>query len=148
MVRRGPLKTLDCGPYKGMAIDTLIRTNTRYFMSCVKEWLDISPSQARTFTLVTSGGEIPPRYIKEFPSQEKTTPTDLDWTSRDRMLYNENLDILPNYDFDPSTAPEWWEEFKRRSAGFTRPSQIVNLYESYVKKDLQKSLEMICRDTR
>lgn len=146
MQREGPWERIPRGIYQGKTVEWLIRNNPRYFMSCVKEWLDISPTQAKIFKEVSRGGEIPDRYIiNDHPYRSREIK---DWTERDYLIYYSNRDILPDYDFDPSQAPEWWEEFKRRSAEFTRPSQTVDLYESYVKKDLQKSLKMVCRDTR
>lgn len=135
MQREGPLDTLPRGTYKGRTVDYIIRNNPRYFMSCVKEWLDISPSQAHLFTLVTSG-EIPQRYIKKDPPKAE------EWTERDYRLYYSNQDILPNHDFEDD-PPEWWEEFKEKSKGMTRPSQIVDLYRKYTQRDLQSILKEI-----
>lgn len=138
MQREGPLDILPRGIYQGKTVEWLIRNNPRYFMSCVKEWLDISPTQAKIFKEVSHGGEIPDRYIiNDHPYRPREIK---DWTERDYLLYYSNQDILPNHDFEDD-PPKWWEEFKRRSSGMTRPSQIVDLYRGYIKRDLQSILK-------
>ena len=132
MQREGPLDTLTRGAYKGKTVEWLIRNNPHYFMSCVKEWLDISPYQAELFTRISQGGVIPERYIKEG-----------EWTARDTYLYNTNRDIIPNHDWD-DRPPEWWEEFKMQpEAHSSRPSQVVDLYEKYSRCSLRKVLKGI-----
>lgn len=138
MQREGPWDKVPRGIYQGKTVEWLIRNNPRYFMSCVKEWLDISPTQAKIFKEVSHGGEIPDRYIiNDHPYRPREIK---DWTDRDYSIYYSNQDILPNHDFEDD-PPEWWEEFKRKSSGMTRPSQIVDLYRSYTRRDLQSILK-------
>ena len=85
--RIGPLEVMDRGPYLGKKIEEVIKKNPLYIMSCIKEWLDISPLQAQIFRQVTEG-DIPNKFIAK-----------------------DQLDILsiPNYDFCQVTAPGWRE---------------------------------------
>lgn len=124
--RVGPLERLDRGQYRGQKVEDIIRRFPHYIMYCIKEWLDISPLQALLFEEVTGGGIIPDAYIKEkSPSEDPDS-----WTARDHYLYDTNQDILPNWDFYPDSAPEWWEEFKAQPS--SRPSERVDLYNNYM----------------
>lgn len=116
--RIGPLEVLDRGPYLGKKVEEVIKKNPLYIMSCIKEWLDISPLQAQVFRQVTEG-DIPNKFI-----------------------VRDQLDILsiPNYDFCPEIAPGWWEEFKEKGKYLT-PSGYVRLYQEYSNKDLQKTIK-------
>lgn len=136
--RVGPLERLDRGQYKGQRVEDIIRRSPQYIMYCVKEWLDISPWQALVFEEVTGGGIIPDAYIKEKSPSEGDQDS---WTARDHYLYNTNQDILPNWDFYPDSAPEWWEEFKDQPEYHSsRPSVRVDLYNKYVRTYMDKSL--------
>ena len=140
MQREGPWDKIPRGIYQGKTVEWLIRNRTKYFMSCVKEWLDISPTQARLFKEVSQGGEIPDRYIiNDHPYRPREVK---EWTERDYLIYYSNRDILPNYDWDPS-PPSWWEEFKRKSEGMERPSEIYDLFHKYESDSLKEILKEI-----
>lgn len=133
-IRKGPYVRFPHGRYEGATITDIIRSDPRYFMYAVKDWLNVTPEQASLFTLVTDG-EIPLRYIsQDTPLDERSIRKgDLD-----SHLYWTNQDLLPNYDFDPSEAPDWWPEYKERSKGLTRPSERIALYQEIVFREFKK----------
>ena len=140
--RRGPYSTFPSGKYLGQRVEDIIRRDPRYFMWAVKEWLDVSPSQALLFELQTGGGEIPSQYIKEskeetskIPEVEESSPR---VDKRDEMIYSRNLDLVPNYDFDPSIAPTWWQEFKQKSLEERSLYKRYLLFQEYQDKDWQE----------
>lgn len=140
--RKGPFIRFPHGKYQGRKVEDIIVQDPHYFMWAVKEWLDVSPTQALIFELHTGGGEIPSQYIKEnkeetskIPEVEESSPK---VDKRDEMIYNRNLDLVPNYDFDPSTAPPWWREFKQRSLEERSLYRRYTLYQEYQDKDWQK----------
>lgn len=96
-MRKGPLTRFEEGEYLGERVEDIIRVNPLYFMKAVKEYLDITPEQARVFRERT-GGEIPDRFIRRVPEG----PVD--------VLYWSNRDLLPNLAFYPEDTPGWWEE--------------------------------------
>jgi len=134
VVRKGPFRKWPQGKYLGELVEDVIANDPYYFMTAVKEWLDISPYQADLFEEITGGGKIPDRYIKRVSEETKLQ-------ERDDKLYYSNNDILPNWDFDPTLAPKWWPEFKERSKGLTHCCQRVDLYNSYVQRDIREGLK-------
>ena len=141
--RRGPFKVWPSGKYVGNLIDATIREDPAYFMYTVKAWLDISPEQAELFQFVTDGGEIPLKYIKK-GSPTKVTNTskeDYDppegWTIEDIQLVKNTWNPIPNYDFDPEMAPDWWPECKKKMDKEKRPTKRREIYESYLRKEVQ-----------
>lgn len=132
-MRRGPFREWPEGKYRGIPVIEVIENDPMAFMQAVKGWLDITEHQADVFREITGGGEIPTRYIKRVLGEDELK-------RRDDNLYNTNRDILPNWDFDPSVAPRWWPEFKERCKTLTHCSQRVDLYNSYVRQDMQESL--------
>lgn len=138
--RRGPFQVWPSGKYRGNLIDSTIREDPAFFMYEVKMWLDITPEQAELFYDVTGGGEIPPRFIKD--SQKKEEEGEYKWpeyyTQEDIAVVKDMWHTIPNYDFDPDLAPEWWPECKARMEKEKRPSVRRKIYDGYLKRDLQE----------
>lgn len=138
--RKGPFERLPQGKYQGSLVEDIIRRDPRYFMWAVKEWLDVSPKQATLFTLLTDG-EIPLRYISEDAPQDRRNVSPYNvggWSQADEHVYWTNQDLIPNYDFDPESAPTWWEEYKRKVKGETHPAKRLAVYEQFWKRDFLK----------
>lgn len=119
MEREGPIRKINKGIYIGKTVDWLIETHPKYFMSCVKEWLDISPAQADLFERVSGGARIPARYIK------LESPT--------KLYSPSEFDIIPNYDFDPEWAPAWWPDLKKRLEA-APPEGRGRVYQDYIRE--------------
>lgn len=102
-------------------------------MWAVKEWLNLTPSQAGLFEAVTGGGIIPDRFIvQELPSPRPESPPKGDfpqWTGEDCTW--------PNLGFDPDLAPGWWKEFEEKIKGLSS-TQAKWLFEDYRKKELKE----------
>lgn len=124
-----------------------MKSDMGYFLQAVKDWLNVSPSQAGYFKQLTKGGEIPPRFIGEThikkkkvrivnTSEGKDYEPPKDWTIEDLQCVRNNWDIIPNYDFDPDYAPKWWPEYKERVSKITRPSIRRQIYDEYIRKEL------------
>lgn len=153
--RKGPLEKFTFGKYVGCRVEDIIRRDPNYFMWAVKEWLDVSPQQAFLFETVTGGGIIPDSYISErrekkvasalvggedrdSPPRPERSPFD---HSKNRKWYEENdFPDWPNYDFDPSIAPEWWEEFKSKIKDLCL-DEANALYRDYQRKEIHKLME-------
>lgn len=140
-VRRGPYQEWPEGKYRGIPVTEVIENDPYTFMAAVKGWMDVTPYQAALFEEITGGGVIPDRYVKRLTGEEELK-------RRDDSLYNTNRDILPNWDFDPSVAPRWWPEFKEKCKTLTHCSQRVDLYNSYVRRDMQESLRQWQLETK
>ena len=154
--RRGPLTHFPQGQYKGQRIEDVIRRNPNYVMWAVKEWLDLTPSQAGLFEAVTGGGIIPDRYIKESPpkvispirekqesppKKEKDSPESaigwLTWGPDGIDEVNNPGKTIPNYDFDPDMAPDWWPRFKKECEG-KNALERYDIYERYRNEELKE----------
>lgn len=62
-VRIGPLSKMPRGKYKGKDILWVIKEDPYEFMTAVKEYLQVTPDQAKEFRKITKGGRIPDEYI-------------------------------------------------------------------------------------
>lgn len=62
-VRVGPLSKMPRGKHKGKDILWVIKEDPYEFMTAVKEYLQITPEQAKEFRKITRGGRIPDEYI-------------------------------------------------------------------------------------
>lgn len=67
--RVGPLQKIPKGKHKGKDIEWVIREDPYEFMVAVKDYLQISPDQAKLFSRVTKGGKIPEQYIFRIKKQ-------------------------------------------------------------------------------
>lgn len=148
--RRGPLTKFPQGRYINCRIGEVIEKDPRYIMVQVKEWLNLSPSQAEKFQQVT-GGSIPEKYIvsppkRESPSiikvpsieQDKSPKPDIDWTYEDDMVDIFRIPLY--YDQEPEIAPPWWREFRQKTLNIKRPSILFKMYKEYEDKWLKGTL--------
>lgn len=131
--RRGPCEVLPQGKYQGMRVDDIIRRDPRYFMWAVKEWLNVSPKQAILFTLLTDG-EIPLKYISEDTPRDKRGGL----PPPDKETYVREIELVPNWDFDPESAPSWWQTYKEKSRGKVSLSEKVKVYQDVVREEFRK----------
>lgn len=143
MARIGPVKVFPSGMYERTPVEVVMKTDIRYFMRAVKDWLDVSPSQASLFKQLTKGGEIPPQFIKSPLGEKKLTKEEewvvpKDWTDEDIRVVRDTWSTIPNYDFDPELAPPWWQECKERMAKTTRPSIRRKIYQEYLTKEVNE----------
>ena len=136
--RKGPYQKYPIGKYQGIPVEEIIRKDPRYFMWTVKEWLNVSPSQAFLFEEVTEGGEIPRKYISEENPPVGGRMSPHSWDSQDEHLYWTNQDLIPNYDFDPRGAPSWWLEYKEKIKGEVHPGRRLTIYQKYVMEDFRR----------
>lgn len=127
-------------------------------MWAVKEFLNLSPSQAFLFETVTGGGIIPDAYISSrepkkmvisprpevrkpvSPPRPVESPLGVEDTTKlpDPIPEWEGIDCTwPNLGFDPDIAPRWWSRFQDliREKGLTG-KQAKWLYQFYVKRDM------------
>ena len=125
MAREGPFFRFPKGRYIGEKVEDVLQVDPYYFMTCVKEYLDITPSQATQFRRKT-GGSIPSQYIKKGYDDSSPSSGISDF-------------IPPNYD-DFGGAPEWWEDYKKEVKD--RPQDAEKIYEKYRRQDLQKLKEL------
>lgn len=63
--RSGPFEYFQWGKYNRRKVVDIIKEDPYYIMVAVKDWLYLSPGQATYFSQ-RWGGEIPPKFIKEF----------------------------------------------------------------------------------
>lgn len=138
--RRGPLTKFPHGQYVGSSVEEVIRKDPRYFMWCVKEWLNVSPKQAEVFEEVTGGGTIPECYvISPLPKKE---PQSSPLTQNKQMWWEDDYDLpcWPDWDYWGLEKPKWWEEFMKRAETLTM-SQAKDLYAEYQMKDIREQMK-------
>ena len=133
-----------------------------YIMVAVKDWLYLSPEQAEYFSLLYDG-DIPPKFIRDFspeqsPNRKISSPSEskvssgFSGTDPDRIeqcLYENNKDILPNWDFDPDLKPEWVKNYEKALQNIKEKEGLeyvpilrrLNLYNTYEQKSLKESLQ-------
>lgn len=161
--RVGPLETFNWGKYNRVSVKDVIRKDPQYFMVAVKDWLDVSPDQATLFTLLYEG-EIPQRYIKEFSPDlspalgEKLSRRESNVSLGKRVpdpdrieqyLYESNKDILPNWDFDPESKPEWVKNYEKalqnlkekEGLDYIPISRRLSLYNTYQQEFYKENLK-------
>ena len=75
--RSGPFEYFQWGKYNRRKVVDIIKEDPYYIMVAVKDWLYLSPGQATYFSQ-RWGGEIPLKFIREFPLNsppgEKSVP--------------------------------------------------------------------------
>lgn len=156
--RKGPFTHFPQGQYKDRRVEDVIRVNPQYVMWAVKEWLNLTPSQAGLFEAVTGGGIIPDRYIVEevpkpiSPKDRQESPPKEDsqvphismgwfsWSPDGVDMVEDAGDTVPNYEFDPLLTPDWWPRFKKECEGKSG-SQRRDIFERYRKEEIQEMMK-------
>lgn len=106
-VRIGPLSKMPRGKYKGKDILWVIREDPYEFMVAVKEYLQITPDQAKVFKGVTKGGKIPERYI--FRIQKKTLKQIFEEDKQEtKYSQSEEVPVEENVPFTPGHNIYTW----------------------------------------
>ena len=145
--RRGPLSVFKAGKYVGNRIEDIIKKDPYYFIWAVKEWLNISPEQASLFEEVTNGGTIPKKYIVSPTRKEEPLVyiPYLSWGPEGVCEVKNPVYCIPNYDFDPDLAPDFWKEFKKALTPEMGEAERGNLFrrlqDEYNKKCLALYLD-------